>query len=181
MLQQHLRGHTHLLEIGSGTGQHAAWLPQFFPDLLWQPSDVAENLQGITCWLEEADLANVSAPIALDVRNQWPNGPFQALFTANTFHIMGPDEVTLCVEHGATVLSDKGLFFIYGPFNYNQQFTSDSNAQFQQWLEARDPQSGIRDIEWVCELMQHNGLSLINDHNMPANNRLLVFCKIKPK
>lgn len=173
-----------LLEVGSGTGQHAAWLAPQLPHVQWQPSDVRDNLAGVRQWLDEAQLgeaqleaqlSNVLDPIELDVRNHWPSGPYQAIFTANTLHIMSQQSAALCIARGAKVLADDGVFMIYGPFNYDGHFTSSSNAQFQQWLQARNPESGIRDFEWIAETMAANGLSLRKDHEMPANNRLLVF------
>lgn len=166
-----------LLEIGSGTGQHAAYLPQFFPHIHWQPSDVAEHLAGIRLWLADAAQPNVAEPLALDVRSHWPEQRFHALFSANTLHIMSQNSAAICIAQGAAHLHDGGLFLLYGPFNYGGQFTSASNARFNDWLQARDPASGIRDFEWVEAHMQQAGLSLLADHSMPANNRLLAFQK----
>jgi cyclopropane fatty-acyl-phospholipid synthase-like methyltransferase len=175
VLAEHLTKPARLLEVGSGTGQHAVWLAQHLPHIQWQPSDVRENLSGIRLWLNETSCSNLLAPIELDVRNRWPNGSYDALFTANSLHIMSQHSAALCIAGGASVLGHGGFFMIYGPFNYNGRFTSDSNAQFQQWLQARNPESGIRDAEWVSQTMAQHGLSLVKDHQMPANNRLLVF------
>lgn len=177
VLQQHLKEPGTLLEIGSGTGQHAAWLARFLPWLRWQPSDVAAHLPGIRAWLDEAQLDNVLAPLELDVSQHWPAQSFDALFTANTFHIMAWPLVQRCIREGAARLNDRGWFLVYGPFNYNGQFTSDSNARFNDWLQARDPLSAIRDQEKVVAEMAGVGLTLVQDHPMPANNRLLVFRK----
>lgn len=177
VLQQHLREPATLLEIGSGTGQHAAWLPRFLPWLRWQPSDVAAHLPGIRAWLDEAQLDNVLAPIELDVSQHWPDQRFDALFSANTFHIMAWPLVQRCIREGAARLNDRGWFLVYGPFNYAGQFTSGSNARFNDWLQARDPRSAIRDQEQVLAEMATAGLALVQDHPMPANNRLLVFRK----
>lgn len=177
VLQQHLKEPGTVLEIGSGTGQHAAWLPRFLPWLHWQPSDVAAHLPGIRAWLDEAQLDNVLAPLELDVSQHWPDQQFDALFSANTFHIMAWPLVQRCIREGAAHLRDHGWFLVYGPFNYNGQFTSDSNARFNDWLQARDPLSAIRDQEKVVAEMAAAGLALVQDHPMPANNRLLVFRK----
>lgn len=177
VLQQHLKEPGALLEIGSGTGQHAAWLPRFLPWLRWQPSDVAAHLPGIRAWLDEAQLDNVLAPIELDVSQHWPDQQFDALFSANTFHIMAWPLVQRCIREGAARLREHGWFLVYGPFNYNGQFTSDSNARFNDWLQTRDPLSAIRDQEKVVAEMGAAGLALVQDHPMPANNRLLVFRK----
>lgn len=175
VLQQHLQGRARLLEVGSGTGQHAAWLSGQLPAVQWQPSDVTANLPGIRAWCDAAGHANLLAPIDLDVRDSWPDGPYDAIFTANTFHIMSRPLVQRCISQAAQCLTSDGQLFVYGPFNYQGQFTSDSNARFNDWLQQRDPDSAIRDIEWVCEQMQAHGLRLQHDHAMPANNRLLVF------
>lgn len=175
VLREHLTTPTRLLEVGSGTGQHAAWLALHLPHVQWQPSDVHDNLAGVQLWLNDAPCGNVLEPIELDVRNRWPNGPYDALFTANSLHIMSQHSAALCIARGASVLRSEGLFMIYGPFNYHGRFTSDSNAQFQQWLQARNPESGIRDAEWVTDTMAQHGLTWVKDHEMPANNRLLVF------
>lgn len=175
VLQEHLTRPARLLEVGSGTGQHAAWLAQHLPDIQWQPSDVADNLVGIQQWLNEASCSNALEPIELDVRNPWPSGPYDAIFTANSLHIMSQHSAALCLARGASILSSNGLFMIYGPFNYQGRFTSASNAQFQQWLQTRNPESGIRDAEWVIDTLAEHGLILVKDHEMPANNRLLVF------
>ena len=177
VLTQHLREPATVLEIGSGTGQHAAWLPRFLPHLQWQPSDVAAHLPGIRQWLDEAALDNVRTPLALDVRASWPQQHYDALFSANTFHIMSASTTALCIRRGSDHLRPGGLFLVYGPFNYNGRFTSDSNARFNDWLKMRDPDSAIRDYEWVCEQMANAGLEALADHAMPANNRLLVFRK----
>ena len=177
VLQQHLKAPGTLLEIGSGTGQHAAWLPRFLPWLRWQPSDVAAHLPGIRTWLDEAQLDNVLAPLELDVSQHWPAQSFDVLFTANTFHIMAWPLVQRCIREGAARLNDRGWFLVYGPFNYAGQFTSDSNARFNDWLQARDPDSAIRDQEKIVAEMGAAGLALVQDHPMPANNRLLVFRK----
>ena len=177
VLQQHLKAPGTLLEIGSGTGQHATWLPRFLPWLRWQPSDVGAHLPGIRAWLDEAQLDNVLAPLELDVSQHWPAQSFDALFTANTFHIMAWPLVQRCIREGAARLNNHGWFLVYGPFNYAGQFTSDSNARFNDWLQARDPRSAIRDQEQVLAEMATAGLALVHDHPMPANNRLLVFRK----
>lgn len=175
VLREHLTKPARLLEVGSGTGQHATWLAQHLPHVQWQPSDVLDNLAGIQLWLNDTPCSNILKPIELDVRHSWPQGPYDALFTANSLHIMSQHSAALCIARGASALSSEGLFMIYGPFNYQGRFTSDSNAQFQQWLQARNPESGIRDAEWVMGTMAQHGLTPVQDHEMPANNRLLVF------
>ena len=178
IIQTVFKPSTTVLEIGSGTGQHACYFAQHLPQLIWQTTDREENRQGLDSWINEANLSNLPNSLRLNVTDKtWPCQKIDALFTANTLHIMHWHEV----EHLFTGLSryaaDNALICIYGPFNYNGKFTSPSNAQFDQWLKSRDPDSGIRDIESVIKLAEAAGLILQEDHTMPANNRLLVFKK----
>ena len=172
--------HSHeVLEIGSGTGQHAVYFAKHMPHLIWHTSDKAENHEGIRLWLNEADLANTRAPFALDVlEDRWPTFAVDAVFSANTTHIMHWKEVEAFFNGVGQVLPKGGLFALYGPFNYNGQFTSDSNARFDRWLKGRDPQSGIRDFADVNWLAEQAGLKLLEDNTMPVNNRLLVWQKL---
>lgn len=175
VLEQHLREPGRLLEIGSGTGQHAAWMSSRLPHIRWQPSDLPDALPGINTWLGDADNHNAAEPIVLDVRGRWPERRFDYLFTANTFHIMDADSVGTCIERGAAHLSDNGLFMVYGPFLYRGKPAAEGNIRFDAWLRRRDPRSGIRHFDAICERMLSAGLELERDHEMPANNRLLVF------
>ena len=175
MLREAMAGCQQVLEIGSGTGQHALYFASALSQVNWQTSDLLCNHAGILSWLRDAQLPNALAPLPLDVRDSpWPAG-YDGIFTANTLHIMAWD----CVEAFFTgvegALSSGGVLCVYGPFNYRGQFTSDSNARFDCWLKQRDPASGIRDIEAVQELAVAAGLVLSADHAMPANNRLLVW------
>lgn len=163
-------------EIGSGSGQHACFFAEQLPHLTWQPTDRAENLPGIRLWVEEAMLPNLQRPVVLDVNDPvWPCSAIDALFSANTLHIMSEAEVEILFRRLGGLLNPNAWVCIYGPFNYRGQFTSDSNARFEQWLKSQNPLSGIRDCEWICRLAQGAGLVLQADHAMPANNRLLVF------
>ncbi|HEY9097896.1 MAG TPA: DUF938 domain-containing protein [Thiobacillus sp.] len=166
----------HVLEIGSGTGQHAVDFGTAMPHLRWQTSDVAAHHAGIQMWLDEAALPNVLPPIELDVRQQaWHTGRYDAIFSANTLHIMGWPEVELFFEGVGQILEPAGVLAVYGPFNYNGAFTSESNARFDVWLKSRDPVSGVRDFEAVNALAQAQGLVLQQDIAMPANNRTLIW------
>jgi cyclopropane fatty-acyl-phospholipid synthase-like methyltransferase len=170
-----------VLEIGSGTGQHAVYFASQFPSLQWYTSDLEENHTGIIAWIEESQLSNVHAPICLDVRQEnWGNQLFDALFSANTAHIMDWNGVTHMFRGAGQVLRPGGVFCLYGPFNYRGQYTSESNAHFDHWLKSRDPESGIRDFKALCQLAEDNGMSLLEDHPMPANNRMLVWKKAIP-
>ena len=167
-----------VLEIGSGSGQHAVYLGKRLPHLTWQPSDLRENLQGIEQRLGQAGLPNVLPPLYIDVdQRPWPVQQTGAVFSANTLHIMSWSSVESMVEEVSRVLESKGLLCLYGPFRYREAHTSESNAQFDVSLRARDPRSGIRDFEAVCELAQRHSLVSETDYGMPANNRLLVFRK----
>ncbi len=178
VLQQEISACKNLLEIGSGTGQHAVFFGKHFPGLRWQTSDRREAHACIQCWLDEAGLDNVLPPLALDVSSDaWPAPGYDAVFSANTAHIMSWPEVELFIAGVARLLDSDGVFCLYGPFNYNSEYTSDSNARFDDWLKARDPASGIRDFEALDRLAQQAGMQLKNDYAMPANNRTLVWRK----
>jgi cyclopropane fatty-acyl-phospholipid synthase-like methyltransferase len=178
VLRIELTGRSRLLEIGSGTGQHAVYLAPEFPDLVWQTSDVIDAHPGIMAWLAEAGLPNVRPPLALDVcKNEWPGDNYDAIFSANTLHIMSWPEVECFFQNAAATLEPGGVFCVYGPFNYNGGYTSESNSLFDQWLKQRDPLSGIRDFEALERLALGAGLVLRKDYEMPANNRTLVWSR----
>ena len=165
-----------VLEIGSGTGQHAVYFGAALPHLVWQSADVPPHHAGIRAWLDEAALPNVRPPIALDVSQAgWRSGRYDAVFSANTLHIMGWPEVEHFFAGVGAVLEPGGVLAVYGPFNTNGAFTSESNARFDAWLKARDPASGVRDFEAVDALARAQGLVLRQDIAMPANNRTLVW------
>ncbi len=177
VLRQLLPGRRQLLEIGSGTGQHAAALAGAFPGLCWQSSDRAEYLPGIRAWLVDAP-ANALPPLLLDVAQQpWPvaEGGYDAVFSANTAHIMGWAEVEAMFAGVARALQPGGLFLLYGPFNYQGRYTTEGNARFDQWLRQRNPASGIRDREALNHLAECCGMDAYRDFAMPANNRMLVW------
>ncbi|QSX79114.1 DUF938 domain-containing protein [Agrilutibacter solisilvae] len=175
VLRPHLAERRRVLEIGSGTGQHAVYFAQAMPWLTWQCSDVADHLPGIGQWLDGAALPNTPAPIALDVRGTWPGSRFDAVFSANTLHIMGWPEVETLFARLPDVLETEATLAVYGPFNYGGAYTSESNREFDAWLKARDPASAIRDFEAVDALARGIGLRLVDDVEMPANNRTLVW------
>jgi SAM-dependent methyltransferase len=146
------------------------------PYLTWQTSDIRQNIDGIQAWLTEANLTNVVAPLTLDVNDAvWPVGKFDAVFNANTVHIISWREVQLLFKHIAQVVMPGAFVCFYGPYNYNNQFTSPSNARFDASLKERDPKCGIRDFEAINALAASHGLTLQKDVAMPSNNRLLVW------
>ena len=165
-----------VLEIASGTGQHAVYFARELPCLTWQPSELEQNLAGIQAWLDEARLPNVSKPLAINVNDaHWPVAGVDAVFNANTVHIISWPEVERMFAHIARVIAPEGCVCFYGPYNYNGRFTSESNASFDAWLKSRDPKSGIRDFEAVNRLAACRGLELLRDIEMPSNNHMLVW------
>jgi hypothetical protein len=171
VLERIFRDRKSVLEIGSGTGQHAAWFSAALPHLRWQASDVAEHLPGIAEWIADPE------PLELDVDRPFPAIAADAVYSANTCHIMSWPQVERMFRGVAGLLPARGVFALYGPFHYGGQPTSESNARFDAMLRERDPLGGVRDFEAVRELAQMHGLALEEDHPMPANNRLLVFRK----
>jgi cyclopropane fatty-acyl-phospholipid synthase-like methyltransferase len=184
VLRRHLHDRHAVLEIGSGTGQHAAYFAAALPHLHWQASDHPDHLPGIAERLAAAALPNAPAPWPLQaVLSPRPGlaplpgtaPAFDAVFSANTLHIMSWAHVQAMFAGLPAVMADDALLCIYGPFNDRGDFSSDSNRQFDAWLKARDPESGIRDAEAVDALAAAQGLQLIEDVAMPANNRLRVW------
>jgi SAM-dependent methyltransferase len=166
-----------VLEIGSGTGQHAAYFAPELAQLAWQPSDVADNLPSIRAWREEAPAPRPLEPIELDVDRPFPALAVDAVFTANTLHIISWPQVERMVAAIGRLLPAGGVLAVYGAFKYSGRHTAPSNAEFDAWLQGRDPASGQRDVEAVIALAKGHGLVLEEDNAMPANNRLLVFRK----
>lgn len=176
VLRPHFATRRQVLEIGSGTGQHAVHFAHAMPWLQWQCSDRAQYHPGIRLWLQEAGLPNTPAPLLLDVAaGPWPSPAYDAVFTANTLHIMGWPEVEAFFIGLDSVLAGHATLVVYGPFNYRGDFSSDSNRDFDASLRTRDPRMGIRDFEAVDALARGIGLVLIEDRAMPANNRCLVW------
>ena len=172
------RARRSVLEIGSGTGQHAVYFSHKMPHLQWHASDRVEHHAGIRLWLDESGQENVSGPHELDVCQQhWPELDIDTVFSANSAHIMHEFMVEAMFAGVGRCLPQEGLFALYGPFNYAGEFTSDSNARFDQWLKERDPESGIRNFEWLDQLAGNAGMELLQDTAMPANNRTLIWCK----
>ncbi|MGB4859302.1 MAG: DUF938 domain-containing protein [Dokdonella sp.] len=180
VLAEYFPGNRRVLEIGSGTGQHAVHFAAAMPQWRWQCSDRAENLAGIRLWLAEAALPNTPEPIELDVASgNWPGDRYNAVFSANTLHIMGWDDVQALFGGLPDILKADARVVIYGPFNDDGQFSSESNAQFDQSLKARASQMGLRDQSAVDALAQAAGLQLIAAVAMPANNRCLVWQRVR--
>jgi len=175
VLQDHFADRRKVLEIGSGTGQHAIFFAAELPRLSWQTSDRAESLPGIQAWLDDAALPNTPAPIRLDVNEAWPATRFDAAFASNILHIMSWREVERLFACLPGTMAGDFKLVVYGPFNYGGRFTSASNAAFDAWLKEQGAHQGIRDFEAVDALAAKAGLKLIEDRAMPSNNQCLVW------
>lgn len=176
VLREHFADRSQVLEIGSGSGQHAVHFAAALPSLQWQCSDRAEALPGMRLWLDEAALTNTPAPLVLDVAQaDWPAGPYDALYSANTLHIMSWQAVQALFARLPALTAPGAKLAVYGPFNYGGAYTAPSNAEFDAWLKARDPRSGIRDFEAVDALAREAGFALLAEVAMPANNRCLIW------
>jgi len=178
VLREHLPHARTVLEIGSGTGQHAVHFAAALPQLHWQCSECADALPGLGLWLDEAALPNLPPALALDVAQPWPALHVEAVFTANTLHIMGWPQVEALFARLPEVLLPGGQLIVYGPFNYGGRYTSPSNQAFEAWLKNIDPQRGLRDFEAVNALAEAAGLHLLCDHEMPSHNRCLVWQRV---
>ena len=168
-----------VLEIGSGTGQHAVYCAPRLPHLVWQTSDLQENHVGINDWIDEVPAKNLKRPLAIDANDQsWPiEEKVDGIFSANTLHIMSWHSVENLFKNLGKILAEKPTVAIYGPFKYNGEFTTQSNANFDIWLKQQAPHQGVRDFEKVNQLAENMGLKLVEDNAMPANNQLLVWNK----
>jgi len=178
VLRTHLQSRREVLEIGSGTGQHAVHFAAAMPWLRWQCSERPPQLPGVARWLAAASLPNTPPPITLDVgTGPWPAARFDAVFTANTLHIMGWPEVEACFAGLDGVLGEDATLVVYGPFNLEGRYTSDSNRAFDAWLHARDARSGLRDLAAVDALAQAIGLRRTATVDMPAHNLTVVWTR----
>ena len=154
-----------VLEIGSGTGQHAVYFAEKMPHLTWHTSDCRSHIDGINSWVTESDLNNVKPPFELDVsKSPWPDSDVDAIFTANSIHIMHQQDVVNFIRGASGLLKQHGSLVIYGPFNYNGLYTSASNERFDQWLKQQDPQSCIKHFEEIDSLANNNGMRLVTDY-----------------
>ena len=176
VLRSQLANTKTVLEIGSGTGQHAVFFAEQLPHLTWQPSEQAQNIDMLSLRLDAQAPANVRKPVVVDVADDpWQVPRVNAVYAANCVHIMSWGHVEKMFHGLDKVLKSGGHLILYGPYKYAGEFTSSSNAQFEQWLQGNAPLSGIRDFEKVDELANRIGLTLLNDHQMPANNQCLVW------
>jgi cyclopropane fatty-acyl-phospholipid synthase-like methyltransferase len=178
ILSRHLSAPALVLEIGSGSGQHAVHFTQNLSHLIWQTTDLSQNIELLNKRILLAGRENLPPAIALDVtQEQWNCESPTHIFTANSLHIMAELSVREFFTGIGKTLVPGGMLFVYGPFKYQNEFTSESNARFDLWLKARDPESGIRDFETVNDYARSVSLVLEEDNAMPANNQLLVWKK----
>ena len=170
---------TQVLEIGSGTGQHAVYFAAHLTHLTWHPTEQLAYLADLASRVKLEGARNLRPPTVLDVRQTvWPLRSVDAVFSANTLHIMGWEEVESMFRGIDAVLSPHGVVCIYGPFRYSGRYTSDSNRDFDLMLKERDPNSGLRDLTDVSALAGRHALRLRVDHDLPANNRLLELVRL---
>ena len=166
-----------VLEIGSGTGQHAVHFAPALRHLTWQPSDLTENIPGMLLWFNEVKAPNILSPLELDVTQEsWPKH-FDAIFTANTLHIMPWSIVQVMLDRAGKQLPKDGLLIVYGPFKYSGKYTTESNANFDLWLKSCQPHYGIREFDDINTQVQQLGLTFQSKIAMPANNEMLVWKK----
>ena len=167
-----------VLEIGSGSGQHAVHFARGLPHMEWQPTDTAENLPSIAAWRTEAGLSNLREPLVLDLfAETWPAKKVQALVCINTIHIVSWPGVERLFAGASRILPPGAVMYVYGPYRYSDRPLEPSNEDFDRWLKARDPVSGVRLLEDVNRLAQQKGLVLVGDRAMPANNRSIWWVK----
>jgi len=175
-LRQWLTPGDSVLEIGSGTGQHGVFFASQLPHIVWQCTEQAASLAGLQQWIDEAQLKNLPAPFPLDVNHYtWGTLRYRAVFSANILHIMSWPTVKQFLGQVNKALFPAGKLILYGPFRHHNVYTSDSNAEFDQYLKVRDAQSGIRDLEAIQAILKSKHFAFIKDQPMPVNNQLLLW------
>ncbi len=177
VIQQYFDRVPQVLEVGSGTGQHAVYFAEHLPHLQWQTSDRKANHAGIQQWIADCPQDNLAPPLDLDVTRPWPVEQVPAIFSANTVHIMSWEMVKAFFAGVKHHLEPNGYLCLYGPFNFCGEYTSDSNQRFDEYLKSQDPAMGIRDYVDLEELARDAGLVFVEKHEMPANNFILVWQK----
>jgi len=175
-LKNELHKNQRVLELGSGTGQHACHFASALPNITWQPTELKQNLPGIVSWVSEHDIDNIKSPIELDVDvHPWPINNVDVCYTCNTFHIVSEESVLSIFKGSQSALKEIGKLCVYGPFSKDAKHTSDSNARFDQQLRSANPASGIRDVSILDKLAQQHGFSPCRYTQMPANNLFVVW------
>ena len=194
VLQTELQGCNHVLEIGSGTGQHSVYFAPNLPEIQWQTSDVTGNHRHIIAWHNAYPAPNLYLPLAFDLAqdsvpvsshlnsshldSSYVDKPYDVIFTANTLHIISWALVERLFTLASDALPVDGKLIVYGPFNEHGNYTSEGNQRFDVVLRSSNAESGIRDKEDIVSLANTHHLQLTNTYAMPANNQLLVFQKI---
>lgn len=179
LLERVLADKKNVLEVGSGTGQHGVFFAKNLPHLKWQTSDRTQNHAGIKRWAQDHPAANLLPPIALDVlSDDWPTARYDAVFSANTAHIMPWQAVVAMFAGIGERLLSGGVFCLYGPMKYSGVLKAPSNVQFDAWLQQQVPHQGIREFHQLNQLAMDAGLTLREDNAMPANNQLIVWQKV---
>ncbi|WP_105102528.1 DUF938 domain-containing protein [Microbulbifer pacificus] len=180
-LRRLLAGSRQVLEVGSGTGQHAVYFAPRLPHLTWQTSERAQNLHEVRAWLANSPADNLPPPLLLDVTGDWPELRVDTVFTANTLHIMPASAVATFFARLPQVLQPAGQLIVYGPVKIAGDYVASpgdagpGNAGFDVWLKEQDPLRGIRDLEWLDQLAESRGLRRTENNFLPANNQLLVW------
>ena len=175
-LRERLPLRAHVLEVGSGSGQHALHFTEALPKLRWQPTERSDGLTALAANLAAVGRATILPPLALDlVSGPWPAGPFDAVYAANVMHIVSVPLGEALLRGAASVLREGGQLLLYGPYKFGGTFTTESNAEFDRWLKAQDPASGVREFEAVARVAETAGLELGDNRAMPSNNQLLCF------
>ncbi len=176
VLKQAFADCTHVLEVGSGTGQHAVHFALAMPGIVWQPSELPEAMPALRKRVFAEGPSNLRAPVEIDVTaTPWDVRKVDGIYTANTLHIMHWQQVEAFFGGLPAVAKPGTVLAVYGPFSYAGRHTSPSNESFDAMLRARDPGSGIRDFEAVDALARAAGFALAQDHAMPANNRTIIW------
>jgi len=181
VIRDYFDGASQVLEVGSGTGQHAVYFAENLRHLIWQTSDRIENHAAIHQWIDESPAENLRGPLSLDVLEDWPVNQVDAIFSANTAHIMSWPMVQAFIHGVGRHLQPGGYFCLYGPFNFHGEYTSDSNRQFDVYLKNQDPAMGIREFTEIAALAEAVELKWVKCHPMPANNFILVWQKSLPQ
>jgi len=176
IMGRHLPPNASILEIGSGAGQHALHMSNTFPGITWLPSEREVVIPILRANLAHYGPNNIQPPLVLDLTDfTWSGDPVDAVYAANVMHIVSEPLGERLLQLAAKALKPSGLLMLYGPYKYDGEFTTESNATFDQWLKDRDPASGIRNFEAVISTAQCAGLTLTQDYAMPANNQMLIF------
>ncbi|MEE3110280.1 MAG: DUF938 domain-containing protein, partial [Pseudomonadota bacterium] len=169
-LRERLPLRAHVLEVGSGSGQHALHFTEALPKLRWQPTERHDGLTALAANLAGVGRATILPPLALDlVSGPWPAGPFDAVYAANVMHIVSVPLGEALLRGAASVLREGGQLLLYGPYKFGGTFTTESNAEFDRWLKAQDPASGVREFEAVARVAETAGLELGDNRAMPSN------------